>query len=208
MEPHVAMETHRVATGFLSSVFLWIVMATAMMLPTVLPEARFIALNGKWRRRGRGPTLFVLGYLAVWSAVGLLVYAAVRSIGSETTGLWGLSAVLGVAAVWESTRWKRHFLRRCHRLRTIPPTNPKADRACVTEGIRNGLNCVGACGPMMVSMAVVPHHAALLLMIALSSAVGAEKCLTRGAQYIRYVAMGLAVAAVVVLGIALANRSN
>jgi hypothetical protein len=61
---------------------------------------------------------------------------------------------------------------------------------------------------MMVSMAVVPHHAALLLMIALSSAVGAEKCLTRGAQYIRYVAMGLAVAAVVVLGIALANRSN
>jgi hypothetical protein len=45
-------------------------------------------------------------------------------------------------------------------------------------------------------------------MIALSSAVGAEKCLTRGAQYIRYVAMGLAVAAVVVLGIALANRSN
>ena len=56
---------------------------------------------------------------------------------------------------------------------------------------------------MMVSMAVAPHQAAIWLMIPLAGAIGIEKLLTRGVLYIRYVAAGLAVAALVVLGIAL-----
>src|SRR4051794_8859082 len=42
------------APTFLLSVGLWILMATAMMLPTALPAARSISLNGKWKRRQRG----------------------------------------------------------------------------------------------------------------------------------------------------------
>jgi predicted metal-binding membrane protein len=59
---HDGMETHSATPGFLESVVLWIVMATAMMLPTALVEARFIALNGKWSRRQRGPALFAATY--------------------------------------------------------------------------------------------------------------------------------------------------
>jgi predicted metal-binding membrane protein len=200
---HHGMETHRATPGFLQSTVLWIVMATAMMLPTALVEARFIALNGKWSRRQRGPVLFAAAYLTVWSAAGVVVFAAIWSLGPETTSLWALSAVLAVAAGWESTRWKRHLLLGCHRLRAIPPTGGKADRACVAEGMRNGLTCVGACGPMMVSMAVAPHEAAIWLMIPLAGAIGIEKFLIKGVRYIRYVAVGLAVAALVVLGTAL-----
>ncbi len=65
------------APTFLVSVGLWVVMATAMMLPTTLPAARSISLNGKWKRRQRGPALFAVGYLAVWSAVGVLLLCAV-----------------------------------------------------------------------------------------------------------------------------------
>jgi predicted metal-binding membrane protein len=68
--------------------------------------------------------------------------------------------------------------------------------------MRNGLTCVGACGPMMVSMAVAPHQAAIWLVIPLAGAIGIEKLLTKGVRYIRYVAAGLAVAAVGILGIA------
>jgi predicted metal-binding membrane protein len=199
---HDGMETHSATPGFLQSVVLWVVMATAMMLPTALVEARFIALNGKWSRRQRGPVLFAAAYLTVWSAVGVVVFAAIWCLGPETTSLWALSAMLAVAAGWESTRWKRYLLRGCHRLRAIPPTSWKADRACVAQGMRNGFTCVGACGPMMISMAVAPHEAAICLMIPLAGAIGIEKLLTRGVRYIRYVAAGLAGAALVVLGIA------
>jgi predicted metal-binding membrane protein len=199
---HHGMETHSATPGFLESVVLWIVMATAMMLPTALVEARFIALNGKWSRRQRGPVLFAAAYLTVWSAAGVVVFAAIWSLRPETTSLWALSAILAAAAGWELTRWKRHLLLGCHRLRAIPPTSWKADRACVTEGMRNGLSCVGACGPMMVSMAVAPHQAAIWLMIPLAGVIGIEKLLTKGVRYIRYVAAGLAVAAVGILGIA------
>lgn len=199
---HHGMEIHSATPGFLQSVVLWIVMATAMMLPTVLVEARFIALNGKWSRRQRGPVLFAVAYLMVWSAVGVVVFAGIWSIGTKTLGLLALSAALVVAAGWELTRWKRYLLLGCHRLRAIPPAGWKADRACVAEGMRNGLSCVGACGPMMALMAVVPHQAAFWLMIPLAGAVGVEKLLTRGVRYIRYVAAGLAVAAVAVFEVA------
>lgn len=202
---HHGMQTHGAAPGFLQSAALWIVMATAMMVPTALVPARFIALNGTWSRRQRGPLLFAAAYLTVWSAAGVVVFAAIRSLGPDTASLWTLSAVLAAAAGWESTRWKRRLLLGCHWLRAIPPTGRKADRACVAEGVRNGLTCVGACGPMMVSMAVAPHEAAIWLMIPLAGAIGIEKVLTRGVRYTRHVAAGLAVAALVVLGIALTS---
>ena len=53
------------------SVGLWILMTTAMMLPSALPAARAISLTGKWKRRQRGPALFAVGYLAVWSVLGV-----------------------------------------------------------------------------------------------------------------------------------------
>lgn len=188
---------------FLLSVGLWVVMATAMMLPTALPAARSISLNGKWKRRQRGPALFAIGYLAVWSAVGALllsvVWLAVWLIGPKATGPLAISGALAIAAVWESTRWKRLCLRACHRLRSLPPDGWRADRASVREGIRNGVWCTGSCGPMMVAMALAPHSVGLWLMLLLSAVVSAEKLLTRAVYHLGLVATVLALAAIVVV---------
>jgi predicted metal-binding membrane protein len=177
-------------------------MATAMMLPTALPAARSISLNGKWKRRQRGPALFAVGYLAVWSAVGVVLLSAVWLIGPKATGPLAISGALAVAAAWESTRWKRLCLRACHRLRSLPPDGWRADRASVREGIRHGVWCTGSCGPMMVSMALAPHSVGLSLMLFLSALVSAEKLLTRAVDHLRLVAAVLAFAAIVAVSAA------
>lgn len=187
------------APTFLFSVGLWVLMATAMMLPTALPAARLISLNGKWKRRQRGPALFAVGYLAVWSGVGVLLLSAVWLIGPKATGPLAIAGALAIAAVWESTRWKRLCLRACHRLRSLPPDGWKADRASVREGIRNGVWCAGSCGLIMVPMALAPHSVGLSLMLFLFAVVAAEKLLTRAVDHLRLVAAMLAIAAIVVV---------
>jgi predicted metal-binding membrane protein len=187
------------APTFLVSVGLWVLMATAMMLPGELPAVRSISLNGKWKRRQRGPALFAVGYLAVWSAVGVLLLSAVWLIGPKATSPLAISGALAIAAAWESTRWKRLCLRACHRLRSLPPDGWRADRASVREGIRNGVWCTGSCGPMMVPMALAPHSVGLSLMLFLSAVVLAEKLLTRTVDHLRLVAAVLAIAAIVVV---------
>lgn len=191
------------APTFLLSFGLWVLMATAMMLPTALPAARFISLNGKWKRRQRGPALFAVGYLAVWSAVGVLLLSAVWLIGPKATGPLAVAGALAIAAVWESTRWKRLCLRACHRLRSLPPDGWRADRAAVREGIRNGVWCTGSCGPMMLPMVLAPHSVGLWLMLFLSALVWGEKLLTRAVYHLRLVAGVLAIAAIVVVSGAL-----
>ena len=190
------------APTFLLSFGLWVLMATAMMLPTALPAARLISLNGKWKRRQRGPALFAVGYVAVWSGVGILLLSAVWLIGPKATGPLAIAGALAIAAVWESTRWKRLCLRACHRLRSLPPDGWRADRASVREGIRNGVWCTGSCGLMMVPMAMAAHSVGLSLMLFLSAVVAAEKLLTRAVNHLRLVAAVLGIAAVVVVSVA------
>ncbi|MBL1079820.1 DUF2182 domain-containing protein [Nocardia sp. 2] len=185
------------------SVTVWFLMATAMMLPTVLPAARSIARNGKWKRRRRGPALFALGYLATWTAFGAVLLYAIRVAGPKSPDLLLVSAALLLAALWESTRWKRHFLRACHRIPPIPPDGPRADRACLRAGFRNGLHCMGSCAPMMLPMALAPHAAALPLMLFLTGLIWAEKSLTRAADHLRLFAGLLAAAALVLSAVAL-----
>lgn len=187
---------HSGAMGFPDSMALWAVMAAAMMLPTTLPAARSIALNGRWNRRHRGQALFAVGYLAVWSAFGALALAFAWLIGPKAVGAAAVSALLATAAVWELTRRKRFFLRACHRVRALPADGWRADRACVGEGLRNGLQCTGACGPMMLPMALAPH--ALWLMVVLFGVVVGEKWVTKGVDHLRLFAAVLAVVAVIV----------
>ena len=187
------------AASFPVSVGLWILMTTAMMLPSALPAARAISLTGKWKRRQRGPALFALGYLAVWSALGVVLLSAVRLIGPVITGPLAISAALAGAAAWEATRWKRLALRGCHRLRSLPPDGWRADRAAVREGLRNGAWCTGSCALMMVPMALAPHAIGLPLMLVLSAVVWSQKLLIRAVDHLRRFAAVLALAAVVVL---------
>ena len=77
--------------------------------------------------------LFVGSYLAVWTLVGVAVYALYRPHGSLAAGVVAIAA-----GVYELTPLKRHFRRRC--------------RESVRSGFEFGLCCVGSSIGLMLML--------------------------------------------------------
>jgi len=156
---------------------IWVTMTAAMMLPTTAPAAGRVA--GLARRL---PTaLFVAGYLAVWTAYGLVAYALFRLVTSFDTGwlAWGgngpyvVGAVIVAAGLYELTPLKRRSLRRCRFAR-----HP---RNAVRSGLAHGLDCVGSSGGLMAVLFVLGVMS-LFWMAVVAVAIFAEKVLPFGAR--------------------------
>jgi predicted metal-binding membrane protein len=119
--------------SFASFVAMWVPMMAAMMLPGATPA---VLRRARASARVRDVLLFVGSYLAVWTLVGVAVYALYRPHGSFATG-----AIAIAAGVYELTPLKQHFRRRC--------------RENVRSGFEFGLNCVGSSiGLMLMQVAL------------------------------------------------------
>src|SRR5687768_193025 len=111
-------------------VALWVSMMAAMMLPGATPAVlRRVHASG----RLRDVLFFVGAYLAVWTLVGVVVYAVYRPPGSFAAG-----AVAIVAGVYEFTPLKQHCRRRC--------------RESVRSGFEFGRYCVGSSIGLMLML--------------------------------------------------------
>jgi predicted metal-binding membrane protein len=100
----------------------WVSMMAAMMLPGAAPAVvRLTHAVG----RVRIVPLFLGAYLAVWTLVGVAVYALYRPHGTVVTGAAAIAA-----GVYELTPVKRHFRGRC--------------RERFRSGLGFGLDCVGS----------------------------------------------------------------
>ena len=100
----------------------WASMMAAMMLPGAAPA---VSRHASADSRMRVALLFAGSYVAVWTIVGLGVYAFYRPHGTSVAG-----ALTIAAGVYELTPLKRHFRRRC--------------RESVRSGFEFGLSCVGS----------------------------------------------------------------
>jgi predicted metal-binding membrane protein len=116
--------------SFAFFVALWVSMMAAMMLPGAAPAVLRSAHAGG---RLRAVPLFVGSYLAVWTLVGVAVYALYRPHGSFAAG-----AVAIAAGVYELTPLKQHCRRRC--------------QESVRSGIELGLYCVGSSIGLMLTL--------------------------------------------------------
>jgi predicted metal-binding membrane protein len=124
----------------------WVPMMAAMMLPGAAP-----AVVGFARASGpvRAVLLFAGAYLAVWSLVGLAVYALHRPHGTVAAG-----AATIAAGVYELTPLKRACRRRC--------------RGRVRSGFEFGLYCVGSSvGLMAMLVALGVMSVAWMAVVAL-----------------------------------------
>ncbi|MBE1551838.1 putative metal-binding membrane protein [Mycobacterium sp. OAS707] len=172
----------------------WTLMVVAMMLPTILPAARSIALGSRWHRRQRAQALFVAGYLAPWILLGALTIGVASQVGHWPR--WLLPIALVLAAVWELTGWKVRSLRACHRVRPVPPQGWRADVACLARGLTHARWCIGACWALMCAMLVAGHLITLWLMLPMTAAIVAEKFMSRPDRIVRPVAAALTATAI------------
>ena len=109
-------------------VAVWVPMMAAMMLPGAVPAvSRFVRVN----HRALAAPLFAGSYLAVWTLVGLAVYALYQPHGTSAAG-----ALTIAAGLYELTPLKRHCRRGC--------------RKSVRSGFQFGLYCVGSSIGLMV----------------------------------------------------------
>jgi predicted metal-binding membrane protein len=119
--------------SFAFFVGLWVWMMAAMMLPGAAPA---VSRSAQASGRLRAVPLFIGLYLAVWTVVGVAVYALYRPHGSVAAG-----AVVIAAGVYELTPLKRRFRRRC--------------RESVRSGFEFGLYCVGSSIGLMLVLVVL-----------------------------------------------------
>jgi predicted metal-binding membrane protein len=176
------------ASGMLMVLFVagWTVMTLAMMLPTSLPLlATFHTIAGERRNRPLLVVLVVLGYLAIWMAVGVIVYGgrtAVQLIGAaspwwETHAYTGGALILLLAGAYQFTPLKRRCLDKCRSPLSFVLGYWQGEhdrRNAFRLGVHHGLFCVGCCWALMLLMFVVGINS-LLGMLVLGAIMAVEK---------------------------------
>ncbi|WP_265521548.1 DUF2182 domain-containing protein [Oerskovia flava] len=185
-----------VAVGF----GLWTLMVAAMMLPGLVPAARYAAFVSDRRRRQRTIALLAAGYAAAWAPLGVVVAVAHALAPVLVPASWWplvVAVLLVGAALWQLGGPARRALRACHRTLPVRYTGRAADRSAVRYGWHHGVVCLRLCGPLMAAVAVAGHP--LLLTVAAALVVWSQK-LVRGAESARpAIATGLVLTAVVVV---------
>ena len=169
----------------------WVLMLSAMMLPTTLPLLDiFRRLTARRADRRWLTALVIIGYLAVWGGFGLAAHLADWGLGlavrqSEwlVANVWVIgAAILAIAGGYQFTELKYRCLDKCRAPLGFVIANWRGagERSqAFLLGIRHGVFCVGCCWCLMLLMFVV-GSANIGWMLALGAVMAAEKNLPAG----------------------------
>jgi predicted metal-binding membrane protein len=188
---------------------LWVVMLSAMMLPSAAPVAvlwmRLIGGAATGSSRVLRMVLFLCGYLLVWAAFGAVAFAALTGTGrllsaSPTAAKWLGVSIFIVAGVYQLTPWKDWCLRHCR-----SPIGAlmyylgfKGRGRDLRVGMHHGATCAGCCWGLMVVLVAVGVMN-LAAMAALAVVIAAEKLWRYGKPFARAVGVVLVVVGVLAI---------
>lgn len=141
----------------------WLVMMVAMMFPSVGPM--ILAFASVTRSRGEGlvPTgVFVLGYLLVWTAAGLVPLGALYLLNQ----VWMIppswlprvgGAVIILGGVYQFTPLKEACLRACRTPLGFVMSHDfgRGLASAIRAGASHGLYCLGCCWGLMAVLSVI-----------------------------------------------------
>ncbi|MEJ2120599.1 MAG: DUF2182 domain-containing protein [Alphaproteobacteria bacterium] len=184
----------------------WIVMLTAMMLPSEIGYVRvFAALSAERsasRSEGRArTTAFVAGYALAWTLYGAVAFAldaAIREaafsfVSWARAGPLVAGAVLVLAGLHQSSRLKEACLTHCRTPLSYFARHWRPGGAgALRMGLAHGLVCVGCCWALMAVMFAVGAMS-LIWMGVLGLLMFAEKVLPLGPRLALPIAMFLCV---------------
>lgn len=141
----------------------WLVMMVAMMFPSVAPMT--LAFASVTRSRGEGvlPTsAFVLGYLLVWTAAGLVplgVLQVANQVWMEPPSWLPRvgGAVIILAGIYQFTPLKDTCLRACRTPLGFVLSHDfgGGSMSAVRAGASHGLYCLGCCWALMAVLGVL-----------------------------------------------------
>ncbi|MGE0219076.1 DUF2182 domain-containing protein [Mycolicibacterium sp.] len=186
----------------------WVVMMAAMMLPSIVPMVlMFSRLKHARSTPAVATTAFVIGYLGVWTASGLVAYAALKAGQAGGIFRWGgfgrLIAVgaLLAAALYEVTPLETKCLRKCRSpLGFLLSSWRDGLRGAFAMGLRHGAWCLGCCWALMVAMFALGAMS-LTWMLVVAGLIAVEKLL----PWRRVATVGVAVVLLVLaIGVAVA----
>jgi predicted metal-binding membrane protein len=188
---------------------MWVVMMVAMMVPTAahttLFYARFLRGRDATARIAGPATLFVLGYVAAWTAFSAV--ATALQVGLERAALMSPAAMkldsavaggvaLVVAGLFQWTPWKYACLSRCRTPLGFFMTAWRDGRwGALRMGFHHGLSCLGCCWALMLLLFVLGTMN-LVWIGALTALVLVEKIAPRGDLLARIAGVAMAVAGV------------
>jgi predicted metal-binding membrane protein len=170
----------------------WTVMMAAMMLPAAAPMVLIFA--SAQARRGKDAAvstwIFIAGYILVWGALGVLVYAVVQvgtdvaeSLAATERSQWAplaLGATLVMAGLYQFTPLKRACLNHCRSPLAFVAQHWHAGRVgALSMGLKHGAYCLGCCWALFAVMAAAGVMS-LAWMLLLTLIVFIEKVLPHG----------------------------
>lgn len=168
----------------------WVIMMIAMMFPSVAPTA-IVWSNGILRTTSgiAAPARiasFAVAYLVVWTAYGILAFAAIATIAHASDmhpqiARWIAAGLFAFAGLYQLTPLKRACLRHCRApfvaLMHYASWSPRARDFRV--GLHHGAYCVGCCwGLMAILIAVGVMN--VYAMLAVAAIIFVEKLWRRG----------------------------
>jgi predicted metal-binding membrane protein len=174
---------------------MWVVMMTAMMLPSLIPALRRYreAIAGSAATYpGRLAALVGLGYFSVWTAIGLAVFplgAALAAVEMHRLPLAravpiGAGVIVAIAGALQFTAWKRR-----HVAGWPAPLDGRGSLAADAgaawrHGVRLGFHCVRCCANLMAILLVLGIMD-LRVMALVTSAITAERLAPAGDRIAR-----------------------
>ena len=186
---------------------IWIVMMAAMMLPSAIPA---VTLYGRLARdrSALAPLAFASGYLAVWTAAGLLAFGIARvgshfadgALGWTRGGRWLAGAALLCAAAYQLTPLKEACLSRCRTPLGLMLGSWRSGRlGGFRLGLASGAWCAGCCWGLMASLFAlgvmsIAWTALVAAIVALEKTLPWRRVATRGTAALLF-ALGILVVA-------------
>ena len=171
-----------------------VAMMLAMMLPSFAPSLwRYHRHLHAMRIPGVGQrtALFIVGYVGVWTIVGLMLFAMSAELSpmamapptNPPFGAWAGAVVL-CAGVIQCSRWKARQLLRCRQACVTVRATPRTVLAAWADGCRLGVDCGLSCtAPMAILLVVGLMDARMMVVITL--AITAERVVPAGARIAR-----------------------
>jgi predicted metal-binding membrane protein len=170
---------------------IWVTMMAAMMLPSAAPMVLIYA-KVAGQRRGRdsfAPTwVFVAGYLAVWTLVGLAAFGVYRAIVApgadylawDRAGQYVAGGALVGAGLYELTPLKDICLRHCRSpMHFVLGAWQPGWLGAFRMGAEHGAYCVGCCWGLMLALFALGIMS-LFWMAVVAAVIFAEKLVPRG----------------------------